>query len=47
MAPNTLHIIKLKHAIYMYNYDFSSVKPLFQKSLATYSLSYQDATLLK
>ena len=38
MAPSKLHNIKLKHAIYMCNYDFGSVKPLSQKSLATYSL---------
>ena len=33
MAPTKLHNIKLKHAIYMCNYDFASVKPLSQKSL--------------
>ena len=47
MAPTKLHNIKLKHAIYMCNYDYSSVKLLSQKSLATYSLSYQDTTLQK
>ena len=31
----------------MYNYDSSSVKPSFQKSLATYNQSYQDNTLMK
>ena len=40
-----MHNIKLKHAIYMCNYDFSSVKPLSQKSLAIYSLSYKNTTL--
>ena len=45
MASTKLHNIKLKHAIYMCNYDSSSVKPLSQKSLATYSISYQDTTL--
>ena len=45
MTPTKLHNIKLKHAIYMCNYGLSSVKPLSQKSLATYSLSYQDTTL--
>ena len=37
MAPTKLHNIKLKLAIYMCNYDYSSVKPLSQKSLATYN----------
>ena len=45
MASTKLHNIKLKHAIYMCNYGCSSVKPLSQTSLATYSLSYQDITL--
>ena len=45
MAPTKLHNIKLKHAIYMCNYDFPSVKPLSQESLATYDLSYQDTAL--
>ena len=45
MAPTKLHNIKLKHAIYMCNYDCYSVKPLSQKSLATYSFSYQETTL--
>ena len=45
MAPTKLHNIKLKHAIYMCNFGFASVKPLAQKSLA--SLSYQDTTLRK
>ena len=45
MAPTKLHNIKLKHDIYMCNYGLASVKPLSQKSLATYSLSYQDTTL--
>ena len=35
MAPTKLHNTKLKHAIYMCNYGFSSVKPLSLKSLAT------------
>ena len=39
MAPTKLHNIKLKHAVYMCNYGCSSVKPLSQKNLATYSLS--------
>ena len=47
MAPTNLHNIKLKHAIYMCNYGFASVKPLSQKSLATYNISYQDTTLRK
>ena len=47
MAPTKLHNIKLKHAIYMYNYGSSRLKPLSQKSLATYSLFYQDTTLQK
>ena len=45
MAPTKLHNIKLKHVIYMCNYDFPSVKPLSQKSLANYSFSYQVTTL--
>ena len=47
MAPTKLHNIKLKHAIYIYmcNYGSSSVKPLSQKNLAIYSISYQDTTL--
>jgi len=45
MVPTNLHNIKLKYAIYMCNYDFASVKPLSQKSLATYSIFYQDTTL--
>ena len=47
MATTKLHNIKLKYAIYMCNYGFSSVKPLSQKSLETYSLCYQNTTLLK
>ena len=47
MAPTKLHNIKLKYAIYMCNYGSSSVKPLSQKSLATYSLSYQKTTSMK
>ena len=31
MAPTKSHNIKLKHAIYMCNYGFSSVKLLSQK----------------
>ena len=45
MAPTKLHNAKLKHAIYMCNYDSSSVKPLSQKSLAIDSLSYQETIL--
>ena len=41
MALTSLHKIKLNQAIYMCNYGCSIVKPLSQKSLATYSLSYQ------
>ena len=33
MASIKLHNIKLKYAIYMCNYYYSSVKPLSQKSL--------------
>ena len=47
MAPTKLHNIELKHAIYMCNYGFASVKPLSQKSLATYNISYQETTLWK
>ena len=45
VVPTKLHNIKLKHGIYMCNYGSSSEKPLSPKSLATYSLSYQETTL--
>ena len=47
MAPTKLHNIKLKRANYMCNYGSSRLKPLSQKSLATYSFFYQDITLQK
>ena len=45
MILTKLHNIKLKCAIYMCTYEFFSVKPLFKKSLAIYSIFYQETTL--